>query len=145
MYLIIKVYISLVVFFLYLEFTDRSDIHSKKKNWFRFFFVAQLAFKHAKFYFQFQNDRAKGRMGPSWAVTSLTKVILQVFNRWRKIWHSLHLLFIIRKVRKHKTRYFSSILKTQSMNSGKYVTLSNLEPFFLLCGQFESGSKISPV
>ena len=33
--------------------------------------MAQLAFKQAKFYFQFQNDRAKGRMGPSWAVMSL--------------------------------------------------------------------------
>ena len=36
-------------------------------------------------------------------------------------------------------------LKTQSMNSGKYVTLSNLDLFFLLRGHFESGSKISPV
>ena len=35
--------------------------------------MAQLAFKQAKFYFRFQNDRAKGRMGPSWAVTSLQK------------------------------------------------------------------------
>ena len=38
-----------------------------------FFFVAQLMFKQAKFYFRFQNDRTKGRMGPSWAVTSLQK------------------------------------------------------------------------
>ena len=35
--------------------------------------MAQLAFKLAKFYFWFQNDCAKGRMGPSWAVTSLQK------------------------------------------------------------------------
>ena len=35
--------------------------------------MAQLAFKQAKFYFQFQNDRAEGRMGLSWAVTSLQK------------------------------------------------------------------------
>ena len=33
--------------------------------------MAQLAFKQAKFYAQFQNDRAKERMGPNWAVTSL--------------------------------------------------------------------------
>ena len=35
--------------------------------------MAQLAFKQAKFYFRFQNELAKVRMGPSWAVTSLQK------------------------------------------------------------------------
>ena len=40
-----------------------------------------IAFKQAKFYFRFQNDRAKGRIGPSWAVTLFTEVILRVFNR----------------------------------------------------------------
>ena len=39
--------------------------------------MVQLAFKQAKFYFQFQNDRAKGRMGPSWASCDvITEVIL---------------------------------------------------------------------
>ena len=28
-------------------------------------------------------------------------------------------------------------LKTQCMNSGNYVILYNLDPFFLLCGHFE--------
>ena len=35
--------------------------------------MTQLAFKQAKFYFRFQNDRAKGRIVSSWAVTSLQK------------------------------------------------------------------------
>ena len=39
---------------------------AKNKIRFEFFFMAQLAFKQAKFYFRMQNDRAKGRMGPSW-------------------------------------------------------------------------------
>ena len=101
--------------------------------WFGFFFEAQLAFKQAKFYFWFQNDHAK-RVGPSWAVTSFTEVILRVFNHWRRIWHFLYLLFMIRRVRKHKTRY--------SLHD---ATLSNLDPFFLLRGLFESRSKIAPV
>ena len=45
------------------------------------FFLAQLEFKQTKFYFRFQNDRAKGRMGPSWAVMSFTEVMLRIFNR----------------------------------------------------------------
>ena len=36
-------------------------------------------------------------------------------------------------------------LKAQSMNSGNDITLSNLDPFFLLRSHFESGSKILPV
>ena len=52
--------------------------------------------------------KAKRKNGSKLGWDVITEVILRVFNRWRKIWHSLHLLFIIRKVRKHKTRYFSS-------------------------------------
>ena len=50
----------------------------------------------------------KRKNGSKLGCDVITEVILRVFNRWRKIWHSLHLLFIIQKVRKHKTRYFSS-------------------------------------
>ena len=49
------------------------------------------------------------------------------------------------KSQETQNKIFLQQLKNQSINSGKYVTLSNLDPFFLLCGHFESGSKISPV
>ena len=47
------------------------------------------------------------------------------------------------KSQETQNKIFLQQLKTRSMNSGFYVTLSNLDPFFLLCGHFESGSKIS--
>ena len=42
--------------------------------------MAQLSFKQAKLYVRFQNDRTKGRMDQSWAVTSFTEVTLRIFN-----------------------------------------------------------------
>ena len=109
--------------------------------------MAQLAFKQAKFYFRFQNDHAKGRMGPSWVVMSLQKSYFEssITAGARSDFLYTYMLFIIRKVSKTQNKIFLQQLKTQSMNSGKYVTLSNLDPFFLLRSHFESGSKISPV
>ena len=49
------------------------------------------------------------------------------------------------KSQETQNKIFLQQLKTQSMNSGIYVTLSNLDPFFLLHGHSEYGSKISPV
>ena len=54
------------------SFLESTDTYSKRKFGFGFFFVTQLAFKQEKFYFPSKNDCAKGRMGPSWAVTSFT-------------------------------------------------------------------------
>ena len=49
------------------------------------------------------------------------------------------------KSQETQIKIFLQQLKAQSMNSDIYVTLSNLDPFFLLRGHFESGSKISSV
>ena len=45
------------------------------------------------------------------------------------------------KSQETQNKIFLQQLKTQSINSGKYVTSSNLDPLFLLRGHFESGSK----
>ena len=45
------------------------------------------------------------------------------------------------KSQETQNKIFLQQLKTQSTNSGFYVTLSNLDPFFLLRGNFESGSE----
>ena len=93
--------------FSYLESIYCSDIHSKKSLiW--IFLRGAIIIQTGEILLPVSKWPPKGKMRPSWAVTSFTEVILQVFNRWRKIWHSLQLLFIIRKVRKHKTRYLSS-------------------------------------
>ena len=49
------------------------------------------------------------------------------------------------KSQETQNKIFLQQLKTQSMNSGIYLTLSNLDPFFLLHSHFESRSEILPV
>ena len=44
------------------------------------------------------------------------------------------------KSQETENKIFLQQMKTQSMNSVNGVTLNNLDPFFLLCGHFETGS-----
>ena len=91
--------------------------------------MAQLAFK-------------RSNNGSKLGGDVITEFILRVFNRWRKIFTS----FVYNtKSQETQNKIFLQQLKTQSMNFGKYVRLSNLDPFFLLRGHFETGSKVSPV
>ena len=108
--------------------------------------MAQLAFKQAKFYFLFQNERTKGRMGPSWAVTSLQKSYFEssIAGGIKDLTFFTSVIYDT-KSQETQNKIFLQQLKTQSVNSGFYVTLSNLDPFFLLRRHFESGSKISPI
>ena len=101
---------------------------AKKILWFVLFFVAQLAFKQAKFYFWIQNDRAKVRMRPSWI--------------WRTFQNSYLNLQLLEK-------YLVLCFLTFRIINNRFeecqIFLQRLNSFFLLRGYFETGSKISPV
>ena len=100
--------------------------------------MVQLTFKQAKFYLRFQTDHAKGRMGPRWALMSLQKSyfkssITGVFTD--------HVVYNT-KNQETQNKIFLQQLKTQSMNSGKYVTLSNWDIFLKFSEHFRRFLKI---
>ena len=100
------VYITCRVFS-YLESTYRSDIHSKT-NLISIFLCGVISVQTGEFLLPVLKWPHKRKNGSKFRCDVITEVIIWVFNHWRKIWHSLQLLFIIWRVGKHKTRYFSS-------------------------------------
>ena len=91
-----------------------------------------------KFYLRFQTDHAKGRMGPHWALTSLQKSYFKSSIAGVFTDHVVHNT----KNQETQNKIFLQQLKTQSMNSGKYVTLSNWDIFLKFSKHFRTLPKI---